>query len=123
EAATRLTSSEKAGRMPRAPARIPKGFRHSAQGCEERATLGNRFQMGSNPERVAPWSGRGPTDDVTLSGFGPLLHDTQGRIAAPFPRRFNPGLNDRIPSGFNTAAARCAPLRSMCPRMCIEELH
>jgi hypothetical protein len=34
--------------------RIPKGFRNKAQGCEERATLGNQIQDGFNPNGVAP---------------------------------------------------------------------
>src|SRR6266446_10866976 len=33
-------------------ARIPKGFRPKAQGCEERATLGVQWWRGFNPERV-----------------------------------------------------------------------
>ena len=32
---------------------IPTGLHQSAQGCEERATLGKRFKNGINPERVA----------------------------------------------------------------------
>ena len=34
-------------------ARIPKGFRLKAQGCEERATLGHRSQIISNRNAVA----------------------------------------------------------------------
>src|SRR6266853_868893 len=35
-----------------AQARIPKGFRPKAQGCEERATLGNSSEPRANPERA-----------------------------------------------------------------------
>ena len=31
---------------------IPKGLRPPAQGCEQRATLGNQIERVSNPERV-----------------------------------------------------------------------
>jgi hypothetical protein len=34
--------------------RIPKGFGRKAQGCEERATLGNRAAIVLNPKGVAP---------------------------------------------------------------------
>src|SRR5437899_1532221 len=37
-------------------ARIPKGFRPKAQGCEERATLGNSPEPRANPERVVALS-------------------------------------------------------------------
>ena len=35
------------------PSAIPKGWNHSAQGCEERATLGQTNKQPINPERVA----------------------------------------------------------------------
>ncbi len=31
---------------------IPKGFCNEAQGCEERATLGGRYEMDTNPNGV-----------------------------------------------------------------------
>src|ERR1051326_1986261 len=34
--------------------RIPEGFRRPAQGCEERATLGQSFGKAHNPQGVAP---------------------------------------------------------------------
>ena len=37
---------------------ILKGFQHSAQGCDERATLGQRPKMSLNPEGVESWVGR-----------------------------------------------------------------
>jgi len=40
--------------IPPPPASIPKGLRHLAQGCEARATLGNRAQSPSNLNGVVP---------------------------------------------------------------------
>src|ERR1051325_947261 len=41
------------GRDVRTRMKIPKGFHHSAQGCEERATLGDRETKFHNSEGVA----------------------------------------------------------------------
>jgi hypothetical protein len=41
------------------PLRIPKGFRLKAQGCEERATLGQTAKIPVNPEGVVPQGGIG----------------------------------------------------------------
>ena len=45
---------------------ILKGLRHSAQGCEPRATLGVRRVGANNPERVAS-----SVRESTLTGLGP----------------------------------------------------
>jgi hypothetical protein len=52
-------------------ARTPTAFHPSAQGCEERATLGIGLKICANPEGVEP-------ADETLSGFVPLIAMTQG---------------------------------------------
>jgi len=64
--------------------RIPKGFSSPAQGCEQRATLGNQTERLSNPERVAGILYR--TASVAHRGHnpfrvGPLGDYTQGSHA------------------------------------------
>jgi hypothetical protein len=56
--------------------RIPKGFRPSAQGCEERATLGNVSQNNINPNGVAS----AISNNVPQPRWGcePSKHETQG---------------------------------------------
>src|SRR6185369_10641213 len=62
---------------------IPKGLRHSAQGCEERATLGLRQDQGINPNGVAT---RGITSEPQPRwGWVPLVRHTQGSSAASQP--------------------------------------
>src|SRR5262245_20439643 len=48
--------------------RIPKGFCNKAQGCEERATLGNRPAMGGNPRGVVSATRR---EGLNPAGVGP----------------------------------------------------
>src|SRR5437879_4661750 len=49
----------------------PTAFNLSAQGCEERATLGSLRRNAANPERVEAIDPQTPTDS-TLSGLRPL---------------------------------------------------
>ena len=66
-------------------ARIPKGFRPKAQGCEGRATLGNGPKEPNNPERVAAPPLAFETQQssaATLSGLNRHHHCTP-RVARP----------------------------------------
>jgi hypothetical protein len=74
---------------------IPMGLRLSAQGCEERATLGKGKQEFHNPEWVASGSRVGKA--TTLSGLRRFMTVTPGRLSL---NRANLGLNDGILSGF-----------------------
>ena len=75
-----LSETEKRDLIKQA-ARIPTGFRLKAQGCEARATLGNRHPKFHNPNGVAAlpfpmfpcWRGHNP---VGVDGFYSTL--TQG---------------------------------------------
>src|SRR5258708_3463766 len=67
----------KAGPLRLTPFSILKGLCPPAQGCEERATLGNSPNEGDNPERVVALlccvpSGKGVA--TTLSGLNPRRH-------------------------------------------------
>src|SRR5262245_44991882 len=70
--------------------RIPKGFRLKAQGCEERATLGDRRNEIINPNGVAAAvvnGGRNPVGVVTT-----FWSSTQGSslCSQPWALRRNP---------------------------------
>ena len=65
-------------------ARIPKGFRPTAQGCEQRATLGNRPQNISNRNAVAAIPFAPIARDVCHNPVGVdenLIPFTQGSFA------------------------------------------
>src|SRR5262249_24062722 len=75
-------------------ARIPTGFYHSAQGCEERATLGCRIKDFLNPETVGSILPRKRRPvDPTLSGLKEQSVATTQRSSF----LANPGLNDFNP--------------------------
>src|ERR1039458_8283689 len=79
---------------------ILKGCYLSAQGCEERATLGNPCQRTSTLKGLHPLRStcQARRPDITLLGLRGLRRDTPGQLV---PR--NPGLSDRIPLGFPAA--------------------
>ena len=85
----------------RSASRIPTGFNHSAQGCEARATLGQRPEMpptlkglqrvhpaphrGCNPagvERIPPSPAQGSSSIATLGWWTEALQDSQAFIPA-----------------------------------------
>jgi hypothetical protein len=68
---------------PRCIASIPKGLHLSAQGCEERATLGQRLPKATTPTGLRPFgtTGRARTNGTCLNPVGVgffLFHFTQG---------------------------------------------
>ena len=70
---------------------IPTGFNHSAQGCEERATLGPQPIEFINPERVEPVAGMRRLRMMQPRwGWNGFAGCSQGSPAG----RANPGLND-----------------------------
>ena len=79
---------------------IPKGFYPSAQGCEERATLGWSLQDSSTLKGLRHWRRPPEREAATLSGLVGAV-GAYPRVGPPprFPRRSNPGLRDAIPSG------------------------
>jgi hypothetical protein len=79
--------------------RIPTGFHHSAQGCEERATLGSRPNKTSTATRLH----RPPAKPMQpVPGCIQFDSSTQRR---PIPSS-NAGLNDEIPLGFSEHRSR-----------------
>ena len=70
--------------------RIPKGFRNTAQGCEERATLGKRDENGFQPQRglrrADPRSRRHPVAGLNVAGSIPRV----GAVRQPSALRRNP---------------------------------
>ena len=82
--------------------RIPKGFRHPAQGCSPRATLGNRATNRPNPERVA--SSGAP--NVPQPRWGCLRHCHPPRVARA-AQPWDDGLN---PLGIRGRAQMIAAL-------------
>ena len=87
--------------------RIPKGFRLKAQGCEERATLGNGRVGTSTPKELCRFKraglGRGEQRRNPVGVDGVLRMRTQGSscLAA--------GLEDAIPLGLEMRV-RCSAL-------------
>src|SRR6266850_7615682 len=83
---------------------IPKGLRLSAQSCEERATLGHRSQIFSNPERVAACGSR--FDATPLGLTNPLTPIPRvARSSQPWAGRRSPvgaAEKDKIPSGYSS---------------------
>jgi hypothetical protein len=73
--------------------RIPTGFHPSAQGCEERATLGWAKKDGPTLQGLHPGDVPAARRDATPLGLGiNFPKSTQGRRG-----RANPGLKDAIP--------------------------
>ena len=75
-------------------ARIPKGFRPKAQGCEERATLGNSAESRANTERVVTLfhPERREAEVATLSGLAlrPRSAPRVARSSQPWAGGLNP---------------------------------
>ncbi len=78
--------------------RTPTAFKPLAQGCEERATLGERAEESPTLKGLDHGLLR---QDATLSGFVGFPVPTQGCLAVAG----NPGLNDRTPLAFRISCA------------------
>src|SRR6266853_6329062 len=82
-------------------ARIPKGFRPKAQGCEERATLGNSPAPRANPERIVALlhPEHREAEAATLSGLDlrPRSTPRVARSSQPWAGGLNPfGIEMRV---------------------------
>ncbi len=92
----------KTGQARRGGRKIPKGFRHLAQGCEARATLGHLPEMFSTPTGLRQIRQPPNRNRVAVGNFLRTL--TQGSLADSATA----GLWDGIPLGFGLAEVNYA---------------